>query len=78
MVSSAKIYRRCAICSVSQKIDEIKDCFGAGCDELLGIEDVDASFVFYYESDNVVAYSARSMGKLKFRSSWKNLAAAVI
>ena len=33
-------------------------------DELLGIEDVDASFVFYYESDNVVAYSARSMGKL--------------
>ena len=33
-------------------------------DELLGIEDVDASFVFYYESDDVVAYSARSMGRI--------------
>lgn len=64
VVSSAKIYRRCAICSVSQKIDEIKIVSAQAADELLGIEDVDASFVFYYESDNVVAYSARSMGKL--------------
>ena len=55
---------RHAICSVSQKIDEIKIVSAQAADELLGIEDVDASFVFYYESDNVVAYSARSMGKL--------------
>ncbi len=64
VVSSATIYRHCAICGVQERIDEIKMVSAQAADELLGIEDVDASFVFYYESDDVVAYSARSMGKI--------------
>ena len=64
VVSSATVYRHCAICQVEEKIDEIKMVSAQAADELLSIEDVDASFVFYYESDDVVAYSARSMGRL--------------
>lgn len=64
VVSSATVYRHCAICQVGEKIDEIKMVSAQAADELLSIEDVDASFVFYYESDNVVAYSARSMGRI--------------
>ncbi len=64
VVSSAKLYRHCAVCAVKERIDEIKIVSAQAADELLGIEDVDASFVFYHESDDVVAYSARSMGKL--------------
>jgi c-di-AMP phosphodiesterase-like protein len=64
VVSSATVYRHCAVCQVEEKIDEIKMVSAQAADELLSIEDVDASFVFYYESDNVVAYSARSMGRI--------------
>ena len=63
-VAAAQIYRHCAICGVEEKIQEIKMVSAQAADELLGIEDVDASFVFYYESDDVVAYSARSMGRI--------------
>ena len=64
VVAAAQIYRHCAICGVKEKIQEIKMVSAQAADELLGIEDVDASFVFYYESDDVVAYSARSMGRI--------------
>ncbi len=64
VVSSATVYRHCAVCEVAEKIDEIKMVSAQAADELLSIEDVDASFVFYYEADNVVAYSARSMGRI--------------
>ena len=64
VVAAAQIYRHCAICGVEEKIQEIKMVSAQAADELLGIEDVDASFVFYYESDDVVAYSARSMGRI--------------
>ena len=64
VVSSAEVYRHCAVCEVKERIDEIKMVSAQAADELLSIEDVDASFVFYYESDQVVAYSARSMGKI--------------
>ena len=64
VVSSATIYRHCAICQVQERIEEIKMVSAQAADELLSIEDVDASFVFYYESEQVVAYSARSMGKI--------------
>ena len=64
VVAAAKVYRHCAVCGVSEKIDEIKMVSAQAADELLGIEDVDASFVFYYESSDVVAYSARSMGRI--------------
>ena len=63
-MAAAKVYRHCAVCGVSEKIDEIKMVSAQAADELLGIEDVDASFVFYYESSDVVAYSARSMGRI--------------
>ena len=64
VVAAAKGYRHCAVCGVSEKIDEIKMVSAQAADELLGSEDVDASFVFYYESSDVVAYSARSMGRI--------------
>ena len=64
VVAAAKVYRHCAVCGVSETIDEIKMVSAQAADELLGIEDVDASFVFYSESSDVVAYSARSMGRI--------------
>lgn len=64
VISSATVYRHCAICEIKERINEIKMVSAQAADELLGIEDVDASFVFYYESDSVVAYSARSMGRV--------------
>lgn len=73
VVSSATIYRHCAICEVEEKIEEIKMVSAQAADELLGIEDVDASFVFYYESDQVVAYSARSMGKINVQIIMEHL-----
>lgn len=60
LVSSAEIYRGCAIAS-GEYSDDIKLIAPQAADELLGINDVMASFVLY-EYDGGVSFSARSMG----------------
>ena len=60
LVASAEIYRGCAIAS-GEYSEDIKLIAPQAADELLGINDVIASFVMY-EYDGGVSFSARSMG----------------
>ncbi|MDD3192964.1 MAG: DHH family phosphoesterase [Oscillospiraceae bacterium] len=60
LVSSAEIYRGCAIAG-GEYSEDIKLIAPQAADELLGINDVVASFVMY-EYDGGVSFSARSMG----------------
>lgn len=59
-MASAEIYRGCAIAS-GEYSEDIKLIAPQAADELLGINDVMASFVMY-EYDGGVSFSARSMG----------------
>lgn len=63
VVSSAEIYRRCAISTSNAPSEDIKLVAPQAADELLTINDVDASFVLY-DYDGGVSISARSMGKI--------------
>ena len=63
VVSAAEIYKRCALSIVNYTSEDIKTVAPQAADELLGISDVDASFVMY-EYDDGVSISARSMGKM--------------
>ncbi|WP_052446915.1 DHH family phosphoesterase [Candidatus Soleaferrea massiliensis] len=61
LVSSAEVYRRCAIVSTPMQGEDMKVIASQVADELLGISGVDASFVIY-EFDGSLSISARSMG----------------
>ena len=64
LVSSAEVYRRCAVAvneENSVNDEEMRIVAAQAADELLGINDVDASFVLF-EAGNKVAVSGRSMG----------------
>lgn len=63
MVASAEVYHRCAIAISPSMTEDIKVVAPQAADELLGISDVDASFVLY-EYDGGINISARSMGKI--------------
>jgi c-di-AMP phosphodiesterase-like protein len=63
IVASAKIHKNCAIASADFKSDDIRIVAPQAADELLGITDVDASFVIY-RTNNTVNISARSLGAL--------------
>jgi len=63
IVSSAKIYNRCAIAAADFKSDDIRLVAPQAADELLNITDADASFVIY-RTNNTANISARSMGAL--------------
>ncbi|MEG0853692.1 MAG: DHH family phosphoesterase [Angelakisella sp.] len=65
LVSSAEIYRGCAISytEASASVDDIRIVSAQAADELLTISDVEASFVLY-EYTGGTAISARSMGDL--------------
>jgi len=60
LVSSAEVYRGCAIAS-GEYTEDIKLIAPQAADELLGIDGVSASFVMYEYGDGV-SFSARSMG----------------
>lgn len=60
LVSSAEVYRGCAI-AAGEYTEDIKLIAPQAADELLGINDVTASVVLY-EYDGGVSFSARSMG----------------
>ncbi len=64
VVAAAEIYRRCAISATTEPIAEAKVVTAQAADELLNIDDVDASFVMYMETPTRVSISARSMGKV--------------
>ncbi len=72
LVASAEIYRGCAIAMTSDPIADIHVVAPQAADELLGISDVDASFVLY-ECDGGISYSARSMGNLNVQIIMESL-----
>ncbi|MBC8570069.1 DHH family phosphoesterase [Zongyangia hominis] len=62
VVAGAEIYRNCAIACIGGTYDEdMRIVAPQAADELLGINDVIASFVAY-ETDKGISFSARSMG----------------
>lgn len=61
LITSAEVYRKCAIASTDQNFSNIRIAASQAADELLGITGVNASFVMYTENDKV-NISARSLG----------------
>ena len=63
LVQNAEIYRNCAIAVSSQNFEDIRIVAPQAADELLGINEVAASFVIY-NTGGGISLSARSMGEL--------------
>ncbi|MBQ2755793.1 MAG: DHH family phosphoesterase [Oscillospiraceae bacterium] len=63
LVSSARIYKNCAIAGAADTTNEIKIVAPQTADELLNITGVDASFVMY-DYAGEISISARSLGKM--------------
>ena len=64
LVSKAEIYKRCAITSTTMYSPDMRLVAPQAADELLGIENVDASFVYYKSAGDEIYVSARSLGAL--------------
>ncbi|MGN0625405.1 MAG: DHH family phosphoesterase [Oscillospiraceae bacterium] len=71
LVASAEVYRGCAIAS-GEYSEDIKLIAPQAADELLGINDVMASFVMY-EYEGGVSFSARSMGLMNVQVVMESL-----
>lgn len=63
LVSDAEIFNSCAIASAEEDIPDIRIASAQAADELLGIENVKASFVMY-KTGKTTNISARSLGDL--------------
>ena len=63
IVSSAHVYDRCAVAVAGDIHPEIRIAAAQAADEMLGIENVDASFVAFSE-DGIINISARSLGQV--------------
>ena len=63
LVSEAEIFNSCAIAVADEDIPDIRIASAQAADELLGIENVKASFVLY-KTGKTVNISARSLGDL--------------
>ena len=61
IVSNAQVYRKCAVAQSDFSSDDMRVVASQAADELLSIDDVDASFVLY-EAGGGINISARSMG----------------
>ncbi len=63
LVSTARIYKKCAIVIAEEDMKDIRLIASKAADELLGLKGVNASFVMFKTSDSTVNISARSYGK---------------
>jgi len=72
IVAAAQIYKGCAVAESEFSSDDMRIIAPQAADELLGIDNVDASFVLY-ETDGVVNISARSMGAINVQIIMENL-----
>ncbi len=64
LVSNAEIYKRCAVSTTTMFHPEMRLIAPQAADELLNIENVDASFVYYRNVGDEIYVSARSLGAL--------------
>ena len=62
LIASTEIYNRCAIASDDTSVPNARISSAQAADEMLGIENVDASFVIFSTPDGGVSISARSLG----------------
>ncbi len=65
LVSNAEIYKRCAVATTTMFSPDMRLIAPQAADELLNIENVDASFVYYRNAGDEIYVSARSLGALK-------------
>ncbi len=63
LISSAEIINNCAVAISDSDMSDIRIIAPQTADELLGIQDVDASFVIY-QTGNITNISARSLGNI--------------
>ncbi len=63
LVSTARIYKKCAIVIAQEEMKDIRLIASKAADELLGLKGVNASFVMFKTEDDTVNISARSYGK---------------
>jgi c-di-AMP phosphodiesterase-like protein len=64
LVSSANIYKKCAIAFSSDYAENMRLIAPQAADEMLGISGVAASFVVFRSQQNEVSISARSLGEM--------------
>jgi c-di-AMP phosphodiesterase-like protein len=64
IVADAEIYRKCAIAPCDFYAEDMRITAPQAADDLLTINNVDASFVLYKTMTNEISVSARSMGSL--------------
>ncbi len=63
LVSTARIYKKCAIVIADEDMPDIRLIASKAADELLGLAGVNASFVVFRTDSNTLNISARSYGK---------------
>lgn len=63
LVSTARIYKKCAIVIADEDMADIRLIASKAADELLGLTGVNASFVVFRTDSNTLNISARSYGK---------------
>ncbi|MBR3988229.1 MAG: DHH family phosphoesterase [Clostridia bacterium] len=63
LISTAKIYKECAIVLVQDEVSDVRLLAAKAADELLLIKGVKASFVMYRTEAGTINISARSFGK---------------
>lgn len=73
IVSTAEIYRSCAIAVVDESFPDIRVICSQAADEMLYISGVDASFTMYPIGDNGWSFSARSLGKINVQLIMESL-----
>ena len=63
LVSTARIYKKCAIVIAEEDMPDIRLIASKAADELLGLKGVNASFVVFRADESTINISARSYGK---------------
>ncbi len=63
LVSTARIYKKCAIVIAEEDMSDIRLIASKAADELLGLKGVNASFVVFRTDEATINISARSYGK---------------
>ncbi len=63
LVSTARIYKKCAIVIAEEDMSDIRLIASKAADELLGLKGVNASFVVFRADESTINISARSYGK---------------
>lgn len=63
LVSTARIYKKCAIVIAEEDMNDIRLIASKAADELLGLKGVNASFVVFRADETTINISARSYGK---------------